>query len=164
MSISFSHITTNDEGRIDDKFEEFVVEANKVWSVAFNNEGYGRYECPATRVAIGSIDGNPVCACAIEYWWKNNTTVLIHAVGASPQNRGYGTSLMRHIVEHLEDLGIQQMYLKVDKNDKADRLEKFYSQYGFVKVDKVDEDDEVFVDCDTDEEYVMSRSGSVNSV
>ena len=54
--------------------------------------------------------------------------------------------------------GIKKIYLKIDKDEKADRLEKFYSQFGFSVVNKVVEDDEVFVDCDTDKEYVMSRS------
>jgi len=159
MSITFSHRTTNDEGRINETWERFIKIANQVWKVAFRNEGYDRYGCPATRVVIGYIDGKPVCACAIEYWWKNNKTVLIHAVGASPQNRGYGTSLVRHTVKYLDDWGIQQMYLKVDKDEKTDRLEEFYKRYGFVIVDKVDER---FVDWDPDKEYVMSRSGSVN--
>jgi hypothetical protein len=51
------------------------------------------------------------------------------------------------------DEGIKKIYLKIDKDEKADRLEKFYSQFGFFV-----EDDEVFVNCDTDEEYVMSRN------
>ena len=164
MSITFSHMTTNDEGRINEIWERFIEKvANLVWREAFGRE-YGRYECPATRVVIGYIDGKPVCACAIEYWWKNNKTVLLSAVGASAQNRGYGTSLMRHTVKYLDDWGIQQIYLKVDKDEKADRLKEFYRRYGFSEVNKVDEDDELLVDWDTDKEYVMSRSGSVNSV
>jgi N-acetylglutamate synthase-like GNAT family acetyltransferase len=146
----------------DKDFEETVKEANTVWrqKEAFGNE-YGEGECPGDSLAIGSFDGKTVCSAIIETW---GNAALVSCMGAYPQKRGYGSSLVRHIVKHLEDSGVIKIYLKIDRDDKTDRLETFYSQYGFIKVDKVDEDDEVFVDCDTDEEYVMSRSGSVNSV
>jgi GNAT superfamily N-acetyltransferase len=159
MSITFSHMTTNDEGRINEIWERFIKNVvNKVLKDAFNNEGYDRYGCSATRVVIGYNDGIPVCTCGIEYWWKDKTKALLSAVGASPQNHGYGTLLMQHIVKYLDDWGIKKIYLKIDKDEKANRLEKFYSQFDFSVINKVVEDDEVFVNCDTDEEYVMFRS------
>jgi hypothetical protein len=73
---------------------------------------------------------------------------------------------MQHIVEHLKASGVIKTYLKIDKDEKADRLEKFYSNFGFAKVEVGEED--VLFDYDPylnlDVEYVMSYSGSANSV
>jgi len=155
-------MTTNDEGRINEIWERFIKNVvNKVLKDAFNNKGYDRYECSATRVVVGYYDGNPVCTCGIEYWWKDKSKALLSAVGASPQNRGYGKLLMLHTIKYLDNWGIKKIYLKINKDEKADRLEKFYSQFGFSVVNKFVEDDEVFVDCDTREEYVMSRSSQL---
>jgi N-acetylglutamate synthase-like GNAT family acetyltransferase len=109
----------------------------------------------------GCIDGEPVCTSGVEYPYEDNTEALISSVGASPQNRGYGKLLMQHIVKHLDDSGVKNIYLKIDKNEKADRLKKFYSQFGFSEVNKVND---FFFEYNTRKDYVMSRSGSVNSV
>ena len=157
MNITFSHRTTNDEGKINEFWERFIKNVvNIILKDAFNKE-YDRYGCLANRVVVGYNDGKPVCTACIDYWWKNNKTVLLSAVSASPRNRGYGTLLMQHTLKYLDDWGIKKIYLKIDKNEKANRLEKFYSQFGFSVVNKVDEDDKVFIDCDIDKEYVMSR-------
>ena len=144
--MQFEIIDKNDEN-----FEVSVKEkANTVWIEAFGNE-YGEGECPGDSLAIGSFDGKTVCSAIIETW---GNAALVSCMGAYPQKRGYGSSLVRHIVEHLEDSGVIKIYLKIDRDDKADRLEKFYSNFGFAK-DEVDEEDVLF-DYYPDDEYVMS--------
>jgi hypothetical protein len=151
--MQFSNINKNDE-----HFEEYVKKANTVWEhkEVFGNK-YGEDECPGDSLAIGCIDGKIVSCAIIEYW---NDIALISCMGAYPQKCGHGNSLMRHIVEHLKDSNIIKTYLKIDKDEKADRLDKFYSNFGFAK----DEVEDVLFDYDPDLEYVMSYSGSANSV
>jgi len=177
MSITFTHITTNDEGIIDKEWEKCVEETNELLVVAFG-KGNDPYLWGATRIVKGCIDDKLVCTCGLKYWWKDNTLAFIDSVGAFPQNRGYGSLLMRYIVEYLNNSGVKKIYLKIDKNEKADRLKKFYSQFGFSEVNEVNRDIAIFIDYkahdeyDDDEyddddfhdEYIMSRSGSVNSV
>ena len=152
----------------DPDFDEAVLNANKVWRKAFNCE-YDAGECLRysnnfeDSVMIGRIDNKPVCAAIIEYW---NDIALISCMGVYPQKCGHGSSLMQHIVEHLKDSGVIKTYLKIDKDEKADRLEKFYSNFGFAKYE-VDKEDVLFdydPYLDLDLEYVMSYSGSANSV
>ena len=149
----FSNINKEDKD-----FERFVKEANTVWREAFGNE-YGEDECPGDSLATGCIDGKIVCCAIIEYW---NDSALISCMGSNPQKCGYGSLFMQHIVEHLKASNIIKTYLKIDKDEKADRLEKFYSNFGFAKYE-VDEEDVLF-DYYPDVEYVMSYSGSANSV
>jgi hypothetical protein len=144
--MQFQIIDKNDEN-----FEVYVKEeANTVWIEAFGNE-YGEGECPGDSLAIGYIDGKIVCCAIIEIW---DDKALISCMGSNPQKCGYGSLLMQHIMEHLKASNIIKTYLKIDKDEKADRLEKFYSNFGFAK-DEVDEEDVLF-DYYPDEEYVMS--------
>jgi hypothetical protein len=151
--MQFQIIDKNDE-----HFEENVSNANTVWIEAFGNE-YGEGECPGDSVVTGCIDGKIVCSAMIEIW---GNTALVSCMGSNPQKCGYGSLLMQHIMEHLKASNIIKTYLKIDKDEKADRLEKFYSNFGFAK-DEVDEEDVLF-DYVTVLEYVMSYSGSANSV
>ena len=155
--MQFLNINKNDEN-----FEEYVKKANTVWKQkeVFGNE-YGEGECPGDSLAIGCIDGKIVSCAIIEYW---NDIALISCMGAYPQKCGHGSLLMQHIVEHLKASNIIKTYLKIDKDEKADILEKFYSNFGFAKYEVGEED--VLFDYDPylDVEYVMSYSGSANSV
>jgi hypothetical protein len=147
--MQFQIIDKNDE-----HFELNVSKANTVWIEAFGNE-YGEGQCPGDSLAIGCIDGKIVCCAIIQIW---NDIALISCMGSNPQKCGYGSSLMRHVVKHLKASNITKTYLKIDKDEKADRLEKFYSNFGFAK-DEVGEEDVLFdydPYLDLDVEYVMS--------
>jgi len=149
MSITFSNINKEET-----KFESSVKKANTVWSESFGNE-YGEGECNGDSLAIGCIDGKPVCAGIMEIW---GNIALISCIGSSPQKCGHGSLLMLYIIKHLKASNITKIYLKIDKDEKADRLEKFYRRYGFVK-DEVGEEDVLFdydPYLDLDLEYVMS--------
>jgi N-acetylglutamate synthase-like GNAT family acetyltransferase len=165
----------------DPNFEEIVKKANELWGKTFGNE-YGEDECPGDCIVIGCIDDNIVCCTIIEYWeWKK--TALISCMSAYPQKCGYGSLLMENIIKDLKTSKISKVYLKIDKDENAIRLEKFYSQFGFVK-DKADknqddknqddknqddenqddenqddenqDDEDLSVEYDSDFEYVMS--------
>jgi hypothetical protein len=131
MSITFSNINKEDKD-----FERFVKEANTVWIEAFGNE-YDEGECRGDSLAIGCIDGKPVCAGIMEIW---GDIALISCIGSNPQKCGYGSLLVRHIIKHLKASNITKIYLKIDKDEKADGLEKFYHRFGFTK-DEVGEED-----------------------
>jgi ribosomal protein S18 acetylase RimI-like enzyme len=149
------------DGGIDEEWKECVEETNKLLVVAFG-KGNDPYYWDATEMVKGYIDGKLVCICGVEYDYEDNTKALIDSICASPQNRGYGTSLIQYIIKYLNDSGVKNIYLKIDKNEKADRLKKFYSQFGFSEVKKVYDD--YFFEYHSHDEYVMYRSSSVNSV
>ena len=147
-NMQFQIIDKNDE-----HFEIYVKEeANTVWIEAFGNE-YSEGGCPGDSVVIGRIDSKPVCAAIIKFD-DDKKLALVSCMGSNPQKCGYGSSLIRHIVDHLKTSNIIKTYVKIDKDDKADRLEKFYSNFGFAK----DEVDVLFIllDYDIDVEFVMS--------
>jgi N-acetylglutamate synthase-like GNAT family acetyltransferase len=145
----------------DPDFDEAVLNANKVWRKAFNCE-YDAGECLRYSnncedcVMIGRIDNKPVCAAIIEYC-DDKKLVLISSIGAYPEKCTYGSLLMKNIIKNLKTSKITEVYLKIIRDKKAIRLEKFFSKFGFSVVNKVNEDYAVFIDCDNDKEYAMSR-------
>ena len=160
MDISF--LTINKENK---DFELLIKFANEIWirEEVFGNK-YEEYECPGNILVIGftrSTTGksSAVCATVIERNISGNKAV-ISCMGAYPQNCGYGSSLMQYIIKFLKNLCITEICLKIDKNDKAKRLEKFYINYGFTTVEedknKVLEYDEILFYYDSKVQYIMS--------
>ena len=149
MSISF--LTIEDE---DKDFEKGVKSANKIWTKVFSNE-YEEGQCPGNFLTIGSIDNEPVCAVIIKI--SDSKKALISSMGAYPQKCGYGSSLMQNIIKFIKNLGVTEICLKIDKDDKAERLDKFYSNYGFTKVEEDEEyEEDAFFYYDSNFEYIMS--------
>jgi len=143
MDISFLTIKKEDKN-----FEKRVKSANKIWSKVFGNE-YEEDECPGDILVIGGFDNKPVCTASNTGSKYNSFKVvctaiieisvsgkkaLISCMGAYPQKCGYGSSLIQYIIKFLKNLGVIKIYIKIDKDDKAKRLEKFYSNYGFTKI------------------------------
>ena len=160
MDISF--LTINKE---DKDFELFIKFANEIWirKEVFGNK-YEEDECQGNILVIGftrSTTGknSAVCAAVIERNISGNKA-LISCMGAYPQNCGYGSSLIQHIIKLLKNLWVTEICLKIDKNDKAKRLEEFYINYGFTKVEedknKVLEYDEILFYYDSKVQYIMS--------
>lgn len=149
-------------------FDEAILNANKVWRKAFNCE-YDAGECLRysnnfeDNVMIGHIDNKPVCVAIIEYS-DDKKLALISSIGAYPEKCGYGSLLMKNIIKNLKTSEITEVYLKIIRDKKAIRLEKFFSKFDFSVVNKVNEDYAVFIDCDNDKEYAMSRYVSLNLV
>lgn len=171
----------------DKDFEKRVKSANKIWSKVFGNE-YEEDECPGDILVIGSFDEKTVCTvssrdsrvslsanCTVSKDSKYNPErvvctaiieisasgkkALISCMGAYPQNCGYGSSLIQYIINFLKNLGVTKIYIKIDKDDKAKRLEKFYSNYGFTKIKEYKEykecEEEILFYYDSKFEYIM---------
>jgi hypothetical protein len=161
MDISFLTIKKEDKD-----FEIYVKLANKIWTKVFGNE-YEEDECPGDILVIGSFDDNcsiskAVCTAIIEIS-ASGKKALISCMGAYPQKQGYGTSLIQYIIKFLKKLDVTKIYIKIDKDDKAKRLEKFYFNNGFTKVNEYEEYKEYQEDIkdvlfyyDSKFEYVMS--------
>ena len=159
MDISF--LTINKENK---DFELLIKFANEIWirEEVFGNK-YEEYECPGNILVIGftrSTTGksSAVCATVIERNISGNKAV-ISCMGAYPQNCGYGSSLIQYIINFLKNLGVTKIYIKIDKDDKAKRLEKFYSNYGFTKIKEYKEykecEEEILFYYDSKFEYIM---------
>lgn len=160
MDISFLTINKKDKD-----FELFIKFANEIWirKEVFGNK-YEEDECQGNILVIGftrSTTGksSAVCAAIIERNISGNKA-LISCMGAYPQNCGYGTSLMQYIIKFLKNLCVTEICLKIDKNDKAKRLEEFYINCSFIKVEedknKVLEYDEILFYYDSKVQYIMS--------
>jgi N-acetylglutamate synthase-like GNAT family acetyltransferase len=140
-------------------FDEAVLNANKVWGKAFNWE-YDAGECLRysnnfeDSVMIGRIDNKPVCAAIIEYC-DDKKLAVISCIGAYPEKCGYGSLLMKNIIKNLKTSKITEVYLKIIRDKKAIRLEKFFSKFGFAKVNE-----DILFDLDRNldlgREYAMS--------
>lgn len=174
MEISFLTIKKEDKD-----FEKHVKLANKIWSKVFGNE-YEEDECPGDILVIGSFDEktvytvskdctasntgskyNPervVCTAIIEIS-ASGKKALISCMAAYPQKCGYGSSLIQYIIKFLKNLGVTKIYIKIDKDDKAKRLEKFYSNYGFTKIKEYKEykecEEDILFYYDSKFEYIM---------
>ena len=167
MEISFLTIKKEDKD-----FEKHVKSANKIWSKVFGNE-YEEDECPGDILVIGSFDDKPVCTVSNDSSYNPERVVctaiieistsgkkaLISCMGAYPQKCGYGSSLIQYIIKFLKNLGVTKIYIKIDKDDKAKRLEKFYSNYGFTKIKEYKEykecEEDVLFYYDSKFEYIM---------
>lgn len=126
-----------------DLFEETVIKANKIWLKIFANE-YNYGECPGDNIVIGCINNEIICCAIIEHY---HIVALVSCVASYPQNHGYGTLLMNFIIHYLKPSNINKIHVKIDKDEKIERLVKFYSKFGFVKenLDKdEDKDEEIF--------------------
>jgi hypothetical protein len=177
MDISFLTIKKEDKD-----FEIYVKLANEIWTKVFGNE-YEEGECPGDILVIGSFDDKADCTASItgcRVSLQANCTIskadskkavctaiieisdsgkkaLISCMGAYPQKCGYGTSLIQYIIKFLKNLGVTEICLKIDKDDKAERLEKFYFNNGFTKVEEVKEyQEDVLFYYDSKFEYIMS--------
>jgi len=174
MDISFLTIKKEEKD-----FEIYVKLANKIWTKVFGNE-YEENECPGDILVIGYFDDKPVskvkpkavctvtncdskasitgCTAIIEIS-ASGKKALISCMGAYPQKCGYGTSLIQYILKFLKNLGVIKIYLKIDKDDKAKRLEKFYFNNGFTKINEYKEykecEEDVLFYYDSKFEYVM---------
>lgn len=152
MEISFLTIKKEDKD-----FEKSVKSANEIWSKVFGNE-YEEDECPGDILVIGSIDEKPVCTAIIEISTSGKKT-LISCMCVYPQKCGYGSSLIQYIIKFLKNLGVTKIYIKIDKDNKAKRLEKFYSNYGFTKIKEYKEykecEEDVLFYYDSKFEYIM---------
>lgn len=99
-----------------------------------------------------------VCTAIIEIS-ASGKKALISCMGAYPQKCGYGSSLIQYIIKFLKNLGVNKIYIKIDKDDKAKRLEKFYSNYGFTKIKEYKEykecEEDVLFYYDSKFEYIM---------
>ena len=99
-----------------------------------------------------------VCTAIIEIS-ASGKKALISCMGAYPQKCGYGSSLIQYIIKFLKNLGVTKIYIKIDKDDKAKRLEKFYSNYGFTKIKEYKEykecEEEILFYYDSKFEYIM---------
>ena len=99
-----------------------------------------------------------VCTAIIEIS-TSGKKALISCMGAYPQKCGYGSSLIQYIIKFLKNLGVTKIYIKIDKDDKAKRLEKFYSNYGFTKIKEYKEykecEEDVLFYYDSKFEYIM---------
>jgi N-acetylglutamate synthase-like GNAT family acetyltransferase len=167
MEISFLTIKKEDKD-----FEKHVKSANKIWSKVFGNE-YEEDECPGDILVIGSIDNKPACLVKTDSSYNSFKVVctaiieisasgkkaLISCMGAYPQKCGYGSSLIQYIIKFLKNLSVTKIYIKIDKDDKAKRLEKFYSNYGFTKIKEYKEykecEEDVLFYYDSKFEYIM---------
>ena len=168
MEISFLTIKKEDKD-----FEKRVKSANKIWSKVFGNE-YEEDECPGDILVIGSFDEKTVCTVssrdskynpervvctAIIEISASGKKALISCMGAYPQKCGYGSSLIQYIIKFLKNLSVTKIYIKIDKDDKAKRLEKFYSNYGFTKIKEYKEykecEEDVLFYYDSKFEYIM---------
>lgn len=150
------------------KFKEAFTKANTVWSRAFNKTYVNDY--PGDAVIIGcTSDGKPVFCAIVDYnnegqqinvWGKviilrKKEQALITSIASYPQNNGYGTSLMKYIINHLK---VKKVNINIDnENDNSDRLVNFYSQFGFETEDSDNEDHSVF-EYDTRFEFRMVRT------
>lgn len=135
-------------------FEATVAKANEVWLEAFGNK-YNYSQCPSDEVVIGYIDDDdntPVCSAIVQY---KHPVALISWIASNPTNNGYGTLLMEYIKNHFKNIKIDKINLNIDIDDNSDRLIKFYSKFGFVKEDSVNEDHSVF-EYDTSIEFRMT--------
>ncbi len=175
MNMDISFLTIKKE---DKDFEIYVKIANKIWTKVFGNE-YEEGECPGDILVIGSFDDsttdNPKkavctvtngdsrasitgCTAIIEIS-ASGKKALISCMGAYPQKCGYGTSLIQYIIKFLKNSGVTKIYLKIDKDDKAKRLEKFYFNNGFTKINEYKEykecEEDVLFYYDSKFEYVM---------
>jgi N-acetylglutamate synthase-like GNAT family acetyltransferase len=176
MSMDISFLTIKKE---DKDFEIYVKLANKIWTKVFGNE-YEENECPGDILVIGYFDDKPVskvkpkvvctvtngdsrasitgCTAIIEIS-ASGKKALISCMGVYPQKRGYGTLLIQYIIKFLKNLGVIKIYLKIDKDDKAKRLEKFYFNNGFTKINEYKEykecEEDVLFYYDSKFEYVM---------
>jgi N-acetylglutamate synthase-like GNAT family acetyltransferase len=178
MDISFLTIKKEEKD-----FEIYVKLANKIWTKVFGNE-YEEGECPGDILVIGSFDDKAdstiskadstiskadctifkadskktVCTAIIEIS-ASGKKALISCMSVYPQKRGYGTSLIQYIIKFLKNLGVTKIYLKIDKDDKAKRLEKFYFNNGFTKINEYKEykecEEDVLFYYDSKFEYVM---------
>ena len=160
MDISFLTIKKEEKD-----FEIYVKLANKIWKKVFGNE-YEENECPGDILVIGYFDDKPVskvkpkavCTAIIEIS-ASGKKALISCMGVYPQKRGYGTSLIQYIIKFLKKSGVTKIYLKIDKDDKAKRLEKFYFNNGFTKINEYKEykecEEDVLFYYDSKFEYVM---------
>ena len=133
-------------------FEDTVVKANEVWSEAFGKK-YNYGECPGDAVIIGCIDGTPVCSAIIDIHY-NYTTALISCIASNPKNNGYGTLLMKYIIDYFDKINIYNININVNIDKNSDRLIKFYSKFGFVVEDSDNEDYSVY-EYDTRIEFRM---------
>jgi len=179
MDISFLTIKKEEKD-----FEIYVKLANKIWTKVFGNE-YEENECPGDILVIGSFDDKADCTASItgsRVSLQANCTIskadskktvctaiieisasgkkaLISCMGAYPQKRGYGTLLIQYIIKFLKKLGVTKIYLKIDKDDKAKKLEKFYFNNGFTKIKEYKEykecEEDVLFYYDSKFEYVM---------
>ena len=163
MDISFLTIKKEEKD-----FEIYVKIANKIWTKVFGNE-YKENECPGDILVIGSFDDKAVfkikpkavCSAIIEVS-ATGKKALISCMGAYPQKRGYGTLLIQYIIKFLKKLGVTKIYIKIDKDDKAKKLEKFYFNNGFTKINEYKEykenkecEEDVLFYYDSKFEYVM---------
>ncbi len=130
----------------DKLFEEYANRARKVWDESCGNENI--YEKIEGDNLLIYIKNGIVVSCAILNINNSNNTSLLSCMGAYPQNCGYGSSLMKHMIEYYgKERGELIIYLKIDKYinplyvdedeipinlEKANKLEKFYSMSGFV--------------------------------
>ena len=156
MDMDISFLTIKKEEK---DFEIYVKLANKIWTKVFGNE-YEENECPGDILVIGYFDDKPdskvkpkavctvtngdsrasnTCCTAIIEISASGKKALISCMGVYPQKCGYGTSLIQYIIKFLKNLGVIKIYLKIDKDDKAKRLEKFYFNNGFTKINEYNE-------------------------
>ena len=139
MDESFMIISENEY----EQFEEYANKARKVWDETFGNEN--TYEQNEGDNLLIYIKNGIVVSCAILNINNSNNIALLSCMGAYPQNCGYGSSLMKHMVEHYKNK--IKIYLKIDNftnplyfdEDKipinlenTNKLKKFYSKFGFV--------------------------------
>lgn len=113
----------------DENFEKMIQVANSVWLPSFGNQ-YEELECDANIIIIGyNTNDIPVCALIVD---TKGNSALISNVGSEPKNIGNGTKIMKFILEKLKETkNTENVCLNIVLDDSQERLEKFYSKFGF---------------------------------
>ncbi len=77
---------------------------------------------------IGSINGEPVLTARIRYF-SGFAKLERLAIRSAFRGRGYGHALLQFLLKFCEEKGYREFYLHAQQ-----RLEPFYSQYGFHRI------------------------------
>lgn len=140
-------------------FDDKPVSKVKPKAVCTVTNGDSRASITGCTVTNGDSRASNTCCTAIIEISASGKKALISCMGVYPQKRGYGTSLIQYIIKFLKNLGVIKIYLKIDKDDKAKRLEKFYFNNGFTKINEYKEykecEEDVLFYYDSKFEYVM---------
>ena len=121
---------------VDFKFQEDLIEY-----VHYNDQLIFKVRCKGQSIRINLILGEKIIGEATitveDNFMPNNPCYYIHSVGvlSTMQNMGYGTILMKYVVEWLKKLhkkyGLDYAMLYMTKERLEDKI-RFYKRVGFV--------------------------------
>jgi GNAT superfamily N-acetyltransferase len=115
----------NDPSIFDNNFRA----ANNIWLEAFGKPKNTNHSYTVVVYKFDHIREIPVAAATISL----NSGVCIQSVAANPKGHGYGTVLMRNIINFSTSVYPNSpIYLHLDYTESIDRITKFYQKFGFV--------------------------------